>query len=86
MASELTTISVQKVKPSDKRREIPDGRVGSLYLVVQLNGKKSWAYRFTFRGVPRKLTIGPYPAIGLREAREAAGKAKDHVALGETQF
>ena len=82
MVSELTTIFVQKIKPSDKRREIPDGRIGSLYLVVQPNGKKSWAYRYTFRGTPRKLTFGSYPAIGLNEARERAGTAKDHVAEG----
>lgn len=82
MVSELTTIFVQKIKPSDKRREIPDGRIGSLYLVVQPNGKKSWAYRYTFRGTPRKLTFGSYPAIGPKEARERAGTAKDHVAEG----
>jgi integrase len=82
MVKELTTISVEKATAGAKRREIPDGRIGSLYLIVQANGKKSWAYRFTLRGVHRKLTFGSFPAISLKEARELAGKAKDAVAAG----
>ena len=83
MAKELTTIALEKLKPGPTRREIPDGRVGGLYLVIQPSGKQSWAYRYRLAGKPRKYTIGAYPAIGLKTARERAGKAKDKVAEGK---
>jgi hypothetical protein len=46
MAKELTTIALEKLKPGPTRREIPDGRVGGLYFIVQPSGKRSWAYRY----------------------------------------
>ena len=83
MAKELTTIALEKLKPGPTRREIPDGRVGGLYFIVQPSGKRSWAYRYRLAGKPRKYTIGAYPAIALKTARERAGKAKDKVAEGK---
>lgn len=77
MAKELTTIALEKSKPGDERREIPDGRVGGLYSIVQPNGKRSWAVRYRFKGKPRKFTLGSWPAIDLKTAREGAGAAKD---------
>ena len=87
MASELTTIALERLKPGSKRREIPDGRVGSLYFTIQPSGKRSWCYRYRIPGDPckrkSKLTIGSYPAIGLREARAAAIEAKCKVEQGK---
>jgi integrase len=37
---------------------------------VNPSGNKSWFYRFTFNGNRCKMTIGKYPAISLKEARE----------------
>ena len=51
-------------------------------LIVQPSGHKSWAYHYKFRGAPRKLTIGPYPAIDLKQARALAQKARAEVATG----
>jgi hypothetical protein len=82
MAKELTTITLEKLKPGPARREIPDCRVGGLYFIVQPSGKRSWAYRYRLAGKPRKYTIGAYPAIALTTARERAGEARDKVAEG----
>jgi hypothetical protein len=46
MAKELTTIALEKIKPGPTRREIPDGRIGDLYFIVQPSGKVSWALRY----------------------------------------
>jgi integrase len=72
----LTATAVEKLKPAAARREVPD-RDG-LFLVVQPSGAKSWAFRYRspVDGKPRKLTIGPYPAFGLGDAREAAHEAR----------
>ena len=73
MAKPLTAKTLEKIKPGDNRREIPDGGTG-LYLVVQPSGACSWAFRYRFYGKPRKLTLGPYPLIPLVDKRDEAGR------------
>jgi integrase len=62
--------------------EIADGALTGLYLVVQPSGAKSWAARYRHNGKPAKLTLGPYPRLGLGEAREAAREALRIVSEG----
>jgi integrase len=78
----LTEIAIQKVRPSDKRREVPDGKISGLYLIVQPSGAKSWAVRYRVAGAPKKLTVGAYPAIDLATARRKAQEALGQVAGG----
>ncbi|WP_232628899.1 tyrosine-type recombinase/integrase [Methylobacterium sp. Leaf118] len=79
----LTMKSVEAAKPDPtKRREVPDGALPSLYLLIQPSGAKSWAVRYRLDGKPKKLTLGPYPRIPLVEAREAARQALRSVAEG----
>jgi integrase len=78
----LTDRSVEQAKPRATRHEIADAVMGGLYLIVQTNGRKSWATRYRFAGKSRKLTIGPYPRIGLAVARDKAGEALEAVDAG----
>ncbi|WP_442577977.1 tyrosine-type recombinase/integrase [Mesorhizobium sp. ASY16-5R] len=98
MASVLTSRSVEGAKPANSRREIPDGALPGMYLVVQPSGAKSWALRYRVGGKPKKLTIGPTllkrdgpevdevlplgQAMTLAEARRAARAALQNVAEG----
>ncbi len=76
MAKALTARAVETVKPDPiKRVEIPDAALPGFYLILQPSGAKSWALRYRHGGRPRKLTLGRYPAFGLKEARSEAGKA-----------
>jgi len=50
------SVEPAKADPA-KRREIPDGALPGVYLVVQPSGSKSWATRYRFGGAPRKLTL-----------------------------
>lgn len=59
MAKTLTNKAVEAVKPDVIRREIADGLLPGLYLVVQPSGSKSWAIRYRHGGKPRKLVLGP---------------------------
>jgi integrase len=61
---------------------VPDGKVTGLYLVLQASGAKSWALRYRAAGTPRKLTIGPYPAVDLASARRKAHEALGAIAQG----
>ncbi|TCR60960.1 site-specific integrase [Bosea sp. BK604] len=75
MAKRLTDAAVKVAKPDPaKRLEIADAGAAGLHLVIQPapSGKKSWAYRYRLHGKTAKLTIGPYPAFSLTEAREKA--------------
>ena len=82
MAKTLTIRTIETFKPGPVRREIPDGLIAGLYLVVQPSGGKSWAVRYRRGGRPRKLTLGSYPAIDLSNARELARKELFAVAEG----
>lgn len=78
----LTDLQIEKLAIPAARREIPDGKIGGLYLVVQPSGQKSWALRYRVAGTPKKFTIGPYPAVGLKAARAKAQKAMADVVDG----
>jgi integrase len=78
----LTIRSVEAMKPRAVRQEIPDNFLPGLYLVQQPSGAKGWAVRYRHQGVPRKLTLGSYPALGLKDARELGAKALRAVAEG----
>ena len=64
------------------RREVSDGLMVGLYLIVQPSGAKSWAVRFRTAGKPKKLTLGSYPGIDLASARRLARAALVAVAEG----
>ncbi|MGO7026846.1 tyrosine-type recombinase/integrase [Rhizobium johnstonii] len=83
MAKPLTVKSVEAMRPGSSRREIADGGLPGLYLVVQPSGSMSWAIRYRFGGRPRKMTVGNYPLFGLAKARELAGAALRSVAEGK---
>jgi Arm DNA-binding domain len=82
MATALTVKSLENLKPGPARREVPDGLFPGLYFVLQPTGKASWACRYRAGGKPRKLTLGQYPSIDLKKARELARAALSKVAGG----
>jgi integrase len=53
-----------------------------LYLVIQPSGAKSWAVRYRHGGATRKHTLGSFPALDLKAARELGSKALRAVAEG----
>jgi integrase len=79
----LTDLKIKNLALPDKRKEVPDGRVQGLYFVLQPSGAKSWAVRYRVAGAPKKLTIGPYPAVDLATARRRAQEALGDVAGGK---
>jgi integrase len=78
VAKRLTDISIRNLRPGPARREIPDGN--GLYIVVQPSGRKSFAVRYRFSGIPKKLTL---PAgLTLAAARRLAADAVYQAAQG----
>lgn len=68
----LTAATVEKMKPTDRRQEIPDSLCTGLYLTVQPTGKKGWQVRYRHQGVHRRMTLGGYPTLSLADARQRA--------------
>jgi integrase len=80
----LTVKDVEAKRATPERREIPDDYMRGLYLIVQPTGAKSWAVRYRLGGKPTKHTIGPYPAFGLKDARDKAAEILRSVAEGRS--
>jgi integrase len=65
--SQLTDLKIKALKPKDKPYKVFDGQ--GLYLEVTPSGGKKWRYRYLFRNQDRRITLGSYPTLGLKEAR-----------------
>src|SRR5262249_21881747 len=76
----LTDTAIRNLKPASTRREIPDPGARGLYVLVQPSGRKGYAVRYRFFGVPRKLTLPP--GITLAAARKLAADAMFAVSQG----
>ncbi len=76
----LTDTAVKNAKPEDKARKLSDG--GGLYLLIKPTGYKSWKYDFRLDSIRGSYTIGNYPDIGLKRARQEHREARELVALG----
>ena len=77
----LTDTAIRAAKPSDKNRKLFDG--GGLFLLIAPTGTKSWRLKYRFQGKEKLLTLGLYPAVSLKEARERAAEAKKSLAGGK---
>jgi len=76
----LTDLQVKRLIPRESRFEVLDGK--GLAVRVNPSGKRTWIFRYLFEGIPRRMTLGPYPSMSLAEAREAHGKALADVERG----
>ena len=75
----LSEIQVKKLKPTEKSKQgrpdkYTDG--AGLQLWVRQSGGKSWMLNYRWEGKQKSLTIGQYPAMGLKEARATAHQIK----------
>jgi Arm DNA-binding domain len=65
----LSDFKIKSLKPVlGKRIEVADEH--GLYLEVLSSGSKVWRYRYALHGRREKVTIGPYPEIGIADARK----------------
>lgn len=64
----LTDIKIKSLRPREKRYYVPDGR--GLYIAVMPTGEKYWYAREYADGKETKRSLGRYPDISLKQARE----------------
>lgn len=83
MKKEITYDSeIRGMKPPDKRTEISDSEVNGLYLRITPTGHKSFVYRYRFGDTVKRYTIGSYPAVSLKKARDRARELSVLVSKG----
>lgn len=70
----LTDKCLKNARPTTKTLKLFDG--GGLYLEIKPTGGKLWRLKYRFAGKEKRLSIGSYPLISLKEARERRDKAK----------
>ena len=76
----LTDTAIRSAKPLPKAQKLFDG--GGLYLEVAPAGGKWWRLKYRFKGKEKRLSLGVYPAVGLKEARRRRDEAKEQLAAG----
>ncbi|MDR2199086.1 MAG: integrase arm-type DNA-binding domain-containing protein, partial [Deltaproteobacteria bacterium] len=74
MPLNLKTKTIENLKSADKPYKISDG--GGLSLRVSTAGSKTWVSAYRFQGKQKTLTIGNFPEISLKEARDAHNLAR----------
>lgn len=72
----LKTDDVKAAQPRDKSYRLADG--AGLSLLVMPNGSKYWQWIFKEAGKTKTVSIGPFPEVNLKGARDAVftGRAK----------
>jgi len=76
----LSDISIRNIKPGPKNQRLFDG--GGLYLEVTPSGGKLWRHKYRFGGKEKRIALGAYPEITLKEARARHAEARKQLANG----
>jgi len=76
----LTDTLVRKAKTPTKPTKLMDGH--GLFLLLAPSGGRWWRFRYNFASKEKLLSLGIYPDISLREARDARDEARKLVAKG----
>jgi len=76
----ITDIALRNAKPGPKPYKLKDER--GLFLEVRPNGGKWWRLRYFFAGKEKMLSLGVYPEVSLKDARERRDEARKQLASG----
>ncbi|WP_231736209.1 MULTISPECIES: Arm DNA-binding domain-containing protein [unclassified Sphingopyxis] len=76
----LSDTKVRTLKPRDKLYKVSDDR--GLYLEVRPNGSRLWRYRYFLHGKDKRIALGAYPVVGLKDARRKRDEAQRSVEEG----
>jgi integrase len=76
----LTDASIRHIKPATKSVKLYDK--DGLYLLANPNGAKWWRFKYRFDGKEKLLSLGVYPDVGLKCARQRRDEARRLLAQG----
>lgn len=76
----LSDTAIKNAKPSAKPIKLSDEK--GLFLLVTPTGGKWWRQKFRFEGKEKLLSLGTYPEVSLKDARQRRDDARKLLANG----
>ena len=76
----LTDTAIRALIHGDKPTKKTDEK--GLFLLLQPSGGKLWRFKYRFGGKEKKLSLGRYPDVPLKEARRRRDLARQTLAMG----
>lgn len=76
----LTDVAVRQARPTGKDYTLPD--FDGLSLAVSATGGRSWHFRYYWAAKQKRMSLGTYPAVSLREARALRDETRALLAKG----
>lgn len=76
----LTDADIRNAKPKDKPYKLSDGE--GLFAFIAPTGGKLWRLKYYFGGKEKSFSLGAYPAVSLKDARQYRDEAKELLAKG----
>lgn len=76
----LSDMAVRQAKAIGKAYTLGD--IDGLSIAVSEQGSRSWHFRYSWAGKQKRMSLGTYPEIGLREARALRNQARALLAKG----
>jgi integrase len=76
----LTAVEINNYKPQGRRVRLLDS--DGLYLEISPTGRRWWRFKYRFAGKSRKVSLGIYPTVSLKEARQRRDEARMKVCDG----
>jgi hypothetical protein len=65
----LTEVKLRTIRPSGKIERFHDEK--GLYLEISKAGGKYWRWKYRFEGKEKRLSLGSWPDVGLKKARDS---------------
>jgi integrase len=76
----LTDIAIKTAKPAAKPMKLFDA--GGLFLIVTPAGSKWWRFKYRYQGRAKTLSLGTYPLVSLKDAREKRDELRRQLTQG----
>lgn len=76
----LSDPAIRNSKPREKPYKLSDA--GGLYLLINPNGSRWWRLKYRVDGREKGLSLGVYPDVSLKQAREKRDDARKLLAAG----
>jgi Arm DNA-binding domain len=78
----LTDTTIRSAKPKATQYKLHDEK--GLFAIVRPTGGKLWRFKYRYLGKEQQLSLGTYPEVSLKEARQRRDDARQMLAEGKS--
>ena len=73
----LSQVKCKNAKPKPRTYRLFDEK--GLYLEITPKGQKWWRFKYRFNGKEKRISLGVFPEVGLKEARDSRDDARQQL-------